>query len=122
MKCPVCEQHDFESEDSFDICPICGWENDGLQASDHNYAGGANSLSVNEARIEFFLLNCHSTSERATQCKDKYAHELREIYKRYAKTNRVAEPKQAEQKKIDFKYARRKYVDTLNSLLQNIVD
>ena len=30
--------------------------------------------------------------------------------------------KQAEQEKIDFKYARRKYVDTLNSLLQNIVD
>ena len=53
MKCPVCGKYEFPEENSFDICPICGWENDGVQAHNHNFAGGANYLSVNEARIEF---------------------------------------------------------------------
>ena len=49
MKCPVCGKYEFEEYDDYDICPVCNWENDGLQYNDHNYAGGANDLSVNEA-------------------------------------------------------------------------
>ena len=60
-KCPVCGKHEFIEIGSFEICPVCGWEDDNLQGDDHNYAGGANDLSVNEARIEFFLLSKDST-------------------------------------------------------------
>ncbi len=49
--CPVCEKHDFDLSNDYDICPICGWENDGVQRDDHDYWGGANSLSVNESKI-----------------------------------------------------------------------
>ena len=50
VKCPVCEKHEFDAWGDFDVCPICGWENDGVQMNNHNLSGGANPESVNEAR------------------------------------------------------------------------
>lgn len=46
-KCPVCGKSELQE---YDICDFCGWENDLIQLDDPNYAGGANSLSLNEAR------------------------------------------------------------------------
>ncbi|MGL5753011.1 MAG: CPCC family cysteine-rich protein [Paraclostridium sp.] len=37
-------------DDWFDICDICGWEHDNIQCYEHDYAGGANKMSLNEAR------------------------------------------------------------------------
>ena len=48
--CPVCGKHEFEEEDAFEICPVCGWEDDLVQRNDPNYKGGANKMSVNEAK------------------------------------------------------------------------
>lgn len=53
FKCPVCEKHFFETDDDYRVCPVCGWENDGVQNDDHDYAGGANKMSVNQARIAY---------------------------------------------------------------------
>ncbi len=39
-----------EIEDWFDICDACGWEHDNLQAIKHDLAGGANNMSLNQAR------------------------------------------------------------------------
>jgi hypothetical protein len=36
-----------------DICPVCGWQDDPLQAKDRNYAGGANELSFNDYKKQF---------------------------------------------------------------------
>ena len=47
-KCPVCGEYEFEDEHSYDICPICGWEDD-----DWFEGGGANDMSLDEA-IENF--------------------------------------------------------------------
>lgn len=49
-KCPVCGKYEFEQEDNFSICHCCMWENDGLQNHNPDYAGGANKMSLNEAR------------------------------------------------------------------------
>ena len=46
--CPVCSQHFFR--ESYEICPVCGWENDPVQRREPNFAGGANKLSLNEAK------------------------------------------------------------------------
>ena len=35
---------------SFSICPVCDWEDDGLQLANPTSAGGANSLSLNQAQ------------------------------------------------------------------------
>ncbi len=45
--CPVCRQYYFI--EPHDICPICKWEDDSVQLSDPDFAGGANELSLNEA-------------------------------------------------------------------------
>jgi hypothetical protein len=38
---------------TFEICPICYWEDDDLQNRDPSYPGGANTLSLREARANF---------------------------------------------------------------------
>lgn len=47
-KCPVCGKYEFPEADSFDICDVCGWEDDGLQEDEPDCAGGANDMSLNE--------------------------------------------------------------------------
>lgn len=48
-------------EYSFDICPICGWEQDDIQELDPEYKGGANGdLSLNEAKENYLQFGaCH---------------------------------------------------------------
>ena len=48
-KCPVCGKYDFEEEDSFDICPECGWGDDKCQESNPDLHG-FNHMSLNEAK------------------------------------------------------------------------
>lgn len=48
--CPVCGEYEFEEEGSFDICDVCGWEDDPLQAKEPDLEGGANEMSLNQAR------------------------------------------------------------------------
>ena len=38
---------------SYDICPVCFWEDDPVQSEDHEFSGGANVPSLNESRKNF---------------------------------------------------------------------
>ncbi|MCD7762725.1 MAG: hypothetical protein LUI14_05920 [Lachnospiraceae bacterium] len=51
--CPVCGKHIFKVRDFYEVCPVCGWEDDGLQRDDPDFAGGANELSLNEYRAQY---------------------------------------------------------------------
>lgn len=51
--CPVCGKSYFSSKHSFEICPICGWEDDAIQERDPNFEGGANHLSLNQAKLRY---------------------------------------------------------------------
>ena len=54
-KCPCCGYYTFEIpvDNTFDICPVCFWGNDGVQLQKPDYAGGANILSLNQSRKNF---------------------------------------------------------------------
>ena len=47
-RCPVCGEYEFKDVDSYEICPICGWQDDGYFGG-----GGANDMSLEEAKEEF---------------------------------------------------------------------
>jgi len=38
---------------SFDICPVCFWEDDLIQFTEPTYKGGANKVSLEEAQRNF---------------------------------------------------------------------
>lgn len=47
IKCPCCGQ-DYAGE--YDICSVCNWENDPIQLKKPDLRGGANKMSLTEAR------------------------------------------------------------------------
>ena len=47
-KCPVCRKHAFSALSSYEICPICKWEDDPIQTAAPDYEGGANGISLNK--------------------------------------------------------------------------
>lgn len=53
IKCPVCGQYTFEEEGDYDVCEVCYWENDPVQYREPDLAGGANKMSLNEARAAY---------------------------------------------------------------------
>lgn len=53
--CPCCGYLTFTAEDAghYDICDVCFWEDDPIQAEDPDFEGGANVPSLNQARASF---------------------------------------------------------------------
>jgi hypothetical protein len=54
-ECPCCGYLTLEEKPpgTFEICPVCYWEDDDIQYYDPNYIGGANEVSLTQARINF---------------------------------------------------------------------
>lgn len=53
-KCPCCGNYSLDDPPgSYDICEICGWEDDPLQSKSPDLEGGANSISLNQAKKEY---------------------------------------------------------------------
>lgn len=54
FKCPVCGKYTFQSgPGSYEICPVCGWEDDKAQYKDPTLKGGANKLSLKEYKEQY---------------------------------------------------------------------
>jgi len=53
--CPCCGYRTLHREPpgTSDICPVCFWEDDGVQFRDPNYDGGANKPSLRQAQKNF---------------------------------------------------------------------
>ncbi|EEX8828996.1 hypothetical protein DWH00_004983, partial [Escherichia coli] len=51
--CPCCGNKTIDEPGCYEICPICGWEDDPVQSADPDFSGGANSPSLNEAKRAF---------------------------------------------------------------------
>lgn len=50
--CPCCHELVYQTpaDGDYSICPVCGWEDDPVQSANPDFAGGANALSMNQAR------------------------------------------------------------------------
>jgi rubredoxin len=48
--CPVCGHHTLSERGAYQICAVCGWEDDPAQSADPDLAGGANRESLDQAR------------------------------------------------------------------------
>jgi hypothetical protein len=55
FKCRCCGYKTLFEEPfgSYEICPVCRWEDDPVQTDDPNFEGGANKESLNAARENF---------------------------------------------------------------------
>jgi rubredoxin len=51
--CPVCGEHTLSERGAYEICSVCGWEDDPAQSADPDLAGGANRESLNQARANW---------------------------------------------------------------------
>ena len=51
-KCPVCGKYRFKDLYSFDICPFCGWEDDGSD-EDNNEISGPNNLRFSDYKKHY---------------------------------------------------------------------
>ena len=48
--CPCCGTAGLQAPNAYEICTVCGWEDDPVQAADERYRGGANTSSLAEAK------------------------------------------------------------------------
>lgn len=53
LACPCCGTRMFSIYGDYEICHVCNWEDDPVQASNPDFAGGANHPSLNDARKDF---------------------------------------------------------------------
>ncbi len=53
--CPCCGHKTLNEKPpgTHDICSICNWEDDKVQYDDPDYEGGANKVSLNQAKENF---------------------------------------------------------------------
>ncbi len=64
--CPCCGFHALAAPErgSFEICGVCGWEDDWVQYRDPTFRGGANAESLHDARAAFFADHPHLVPTR----------------------------------------------------------
>jgi hypothetical protein len=53
LPCPCCDSTTLTMRGCYEICDVCDWEDDPVQSADPAYPGGANRVSLNQARKEW---------------------------------------------------------------------
>lgn len=53
--CPCCGNLTINDvpPGTYEVCPVCGWEDDEVQFLDPNFSGGANRVSLETARANY---------------------------------------------------------------------
>ena len=64
--CPCCGYLTLAEKPpgTYEVCPVCFWEDDVAQGNDTNLAGGANIVSLAQARKNFALYGASSPEYR----------------------------------------------------------
>jgi len=81
FQCPCCDYFTLSARGEYDICPICFWEDDGLDLDRLDIPSGPNHMTLREGRHHFkqfgacdseMLVHVLPTAERK-----KFRHALR---------------------------------------------
>ena len=66
VRCPCCGSPEFAEPASFDICGVCGWQDDGQDDRDADQVlGGPNGLlSLTQARKNYLAFGSYSEEHR----------------------------------------------------------
>lgn len=51
--CPCCGERSLDAPNVHGICPVCDWQDDPAQSQAPDLEGGANTLSLNQARARW---------------------------------------------------------------------
>lgn len=75
--CPCCKYLTIDSipPGTFEICPVCFWEDDEVQYRNPDFSGGANKVSLNKARANFYSFRA-SSSEYLKQVRPPKTDEI----------------------------------------------
>ena len=52
-RCACCGEHSLPPDSAFEICPVCGWQDDDVQNDDSLFKGGANDMCLKQAQKEY---------------------------------------------------------------------
>jgi hypothetical protein len=65
--CPCCGNLTLDEAPpgTYDICPVCFWEDDPVQFAKPSYAGGANRVSLEEARRNYARIGAASETKKS---------------------------------------------------------
>lgn len=63
VACPCCSHRTLDERGGYDICPVCFWEDDGVD--DPGTSSGPNHLTLGEARRNFAAFGAVTRRERA---------------------------------------------------------
>ncbi|MER6141865.1 CPCC family cysteine-rich protein [Streptomyces sparsogenes] len=64
LPCVCCGHLVFESVGSYEICPLCFWEDDLVQLRWPTHAGGANSTSLVQAQVNYQAFGACDENDR----------------------------------------------------------
>ena len=81
--CPCCDDHTLNEQGQYDICPKCNWEDDPDQSEYPDDDGGANYLSLNDARLEYRLSKNEITCQQANEAYQIHRKAREQIYLKY---------------------------------------
>lgn len=65
--CPCCKNLTLSEQPpgTYEICPVCCWEDDAVQYDDPDYAGGANGVALRAARENYRSYGACSENHRS---------------------------------------------------------
>jgi hypothetical protein len=75
--CPCCGHKTLDEgpPGTYDICPVCFWEDDPVQFDDPDYEGGANRPSLRQAQTNFLRFGASEERRRASVRKPRLGEE-----------------------------------------------
>ena len=82
-QCACCDHFTLENRGQYDICPVCFWEDDGLDVDQPDAHSGPNQMSLREGRHNFELVGAcearHTVHVLPRPQRTRFRHEARSI-------------------------------------------